>query len=532
MPDTRILIVDDDQSTRFGLVSFLEDRGFEPFEAGDGREALEVFERVKPEVVLADLRMPGMDGLQLLEHLTATSPETPVIMVSGTGAIHDAVKALRIGAWDYVVKPVEDMTIILHAIERALERSRLQRENREYQTRLQAMVEEKSAELEQTNAQLLHAQKMEAIGRLAGGVAHDFNNLLTAIYGNILLAFLDVDPASTVAERLNEIQHCAERAAGLTRQLLAFGRRQVMQPKVLDPNKLVTSMQVMLGRIIGEDVLLEANLCECPCRIRADPGQVEQVIVNIAVNARDAMPDGGKLTMELSCIELDEQFCEMHPSITPGEYVRISMTDSGHGMDAETRRHIFEPFFTTKGEKGGTGLGLSTCYGIVEQHGGVIEVASEPGVRTTFHIYFPRVSQDADSAQVTPTRQIPVGVETILLVEDDAVVRSVAMTFLEGIGYTVIVACDPEEALKLAGQTSNRIDLLFTDVVMPSMNGHELSKRLIASRPDTKVLFMSGYADNPIVREAILDEGVHFLEKPFKLEDLAIKVREVLDAGG
>jgi PAS domain S-box-containing protein len=381
--------------------------------------------------------------------------------------------------------------------------------------------------------QLRQSQKMEAVGRLAGGIAHDFNNLLMVIsgYSEFLLDRLGADQA--LRGPAQEIASASVRATSLTRQLLAFSRKQMLAPKLLDLNGVVTENLKLLTRVIGEDIDLVMVPAAGLGTVRADAGQIEQVIMNLAVNARDAMPSGGKLTIETSNVSLDEESARLHPSLRPGNYVMLAISDTGAGMDSETQSHIFEPFFTTKGTKG-TGLGLSTVYGIVKQSGGHVWVYSEPGKGTTFKIHFPRVAETADR----PAHLVPLaesaspepGTETILLVEDEANLRYLARQFLEKQGYRVIEAADGAVAMQIAVAHEAMIHLLLTDVIMPGMNGRELAQRISEIRPNVKVLYMSGYTENVIGRNGTLDAGVRLLQKPFTLRDLKTKVREVLDS--
>ena len=378
--------------------------------------------------------------------------------------------------------------------------------------------------------QVIQAQKMEAVGRLAGGVAHDFNNILTAIggYTDLLLADLPLDDPRR--QDVDEIHRAADRAAALTQQLLAFSRRQVLQPKVINVNALVVNVEKMLRRLIGEDVQLEAALAEDVGRVRADPGQLEQVLVNLAVNARDAMPGGGRLTIETSNIELDAAYATEHRTVAPGPYVLIAVSDTGTGMSADTQSHIFEPFFTTKEVGKGTGLGLATVYGIVKQSGGSIWVYSELGHGTTIKVYFPRVDEPAEPL-AAPGLVDPAslrGTETILLVEDEPSVRGVARQVLARQGYTVLEAPDGQTALMMIAAGA-RVDLVLTDVVMPGMSGRALADQLARRSPGIRVLYMSGYTDDAIVRHGMLEPGLAYLQKPFRPDALAQKVREVLN---
>jgi len=381
-------------------------------------------------------------------------------------------------------------------------------------------------------AQLRQSQKMEAVGNLAGGIAHDFNNLLTAIGGYSELVLNRIAGDDPNRRYIQEIQSVSGRAAALTRQLLAFSRRQILQPRVIDLNAVVADMDHLLRRLIGEDIDFFTALDPGLWRVKADPGQIEQVIVNLAVNARDAMPEGGKLTIETANADLDEAYARGHVAIHPGAYVMIALSDTGIGMDAETRSRIFEPFFTTKETGKGTGLGLSTVYGIVKQSGGYIWVYSESGRGTTFKIYLPRVEEKAETpAPVAASPDRLQGSETILLAEDEEAVRPLVREVLERNGYTVLSAGNGEEALLASGRHEGKIHLLLCDVVMPGMSGVELSRRIVSSRPGIKVLYMSGYTDNAIVHHGVLDPGTAFIEKPFAPDALARKVRAVLDDG-
>jgi signal transduction histidine kinase len=383
----------------------------------------------------------------------------------------------------------------------------------------------------QLEQQLRQAQKMEAVGRLAGGIAHDFNNILTAITGYADLLLEDLGPTDPRREDAEEVRKAAQRAAGLTRQLLAFSRQQVLQPSVIDVNALVGDLQRMLGRLLGEDVELGTRLDPAVGRVKADPGQLEQVLMNLAVNARDAMPQGGKLTLETVNVDMDERYAADHYPARPGPYVMIAVSDTGTGMSEETQAHMFEPFFTTKEKGKGTGLGLATVYGIVKQSGGFIWVYSELGHGSTFKIYLPRVAEPSErSAGAAPTgAQRSRGTETVLLAEDEPPVRAVARQVLERHGYTVLEAPSAESALDIATRYSGTIHLLLTDVIMPGMNGRELATRLAGLRPEARVIFMSGYTDDAVTRHGVLEPGSTYLQKPFTPDAIARKVREVLD---
>jgi two-component system, cell cycle sensor histidine kinase and response regulator CckA len=384
----------------------------------------------------------------------------------------------------------------------------------------------------QLEDQLRQSQKMEAIGRLAGGVAHDFNNLLTAINGYSKLALQRLDDNSSIRPYLEEVKKAGERAANLTRQLLAFGRKQILQPLPLDLNSVVTDMNKMLRRLIGEDIELTATLASDLKRIIADPGQIEQVLVNLIVNARDAMPTGGKIIIETANAQLDLEYTNHHVGVKPGNYVMLAVSDTGIGMNEETRARIFEPFFTTKDEGKGTGLGLSTVYGIVQQSGGSIWVYSEPNRGTSFKVYLPELPSHAEIREAHAKEdELLAGSETVLLVEDDEVVRRLTQKILEQAGYKVLAATGGEEAMRLCSNKYS-IDLLLTDVVMPESSGKEVADRLSTLIPGLSVLYMSGYTDEAIVHHGVLDSNVKFIQKPFTPAALAKKVREILDANG
>jgi signal transduction histidine kinase len=394
------------------------------------------------------------------------------------------------------------------------------------------ITERKRAEEENTalQEQLRQSQKMEAIGRLAGGIAHDFNNLLTVIKGYSQLSLVEIKEGDPLKLNIEEIRRAADRAADLTRQLLAFSRRQIMEMKVLDLNDLLKNLDKMLRRVIGEDIELVTLLAGDLGRVKTDPGQTEQVVMNLSVNSKDAMPEGGKLTIETANVDLDDAYARNHVAVTPGRFVMISVSDTGVGMTPEVRDRVFEPFFTAKEKGKGTGLGLSTVYGIVKQSGGNIWVYSEPGKGTTFKIYLPRVDEPLEKlGERVEVKEIPRGTETILIVEDEEEVRKLAVRILERQGYKVLEASQGLDAFLIAEKYEDLIHLLVTDVVMPKISGRELADRIAEIRPEIKVLYMSGYTDNAIVHHGVLREGIKFIQKPFTVEGLARKVREVLD---
>ncbi len=810
-PDQKplILTIDDDVAIRDSFRSYLEDYDYRVIEAENGRIGLDSFNSNNPDLVLVDLRMPEVDGLEVVRVIKETNPEIPIVVISGTGVIRDAIRALKLGAWDYLFKPIEDLSILSHTIEQSLERARLLRENKQYQQNLENEVNQRTAELKRTNeelkreiiiresaelkfeksermldsilktvpdviyrldkqgqiifindavkkygydpseligvdfislidaddheklkysmteqrtghrrtkdievkfsvnvgniqdskstdnfsendavvflietegiydteiphaesfvgtqgiarditekkqaeaeiqklkqavehsptpivitdskaiieyvnyaftevtgyskeevvgknprllksgetpqqtykvlwenliagkswhgefcnrkkngelyweiasiapiynslGQITHfvgikeditesrqleqqyqqAQKMEAIGRLAGGIAHDFNNLLTVIAGNSELALMNLDKNDPLYFSFEEISSTASHAADLTRQLLAFSRKQIITPKIVNLNKVLKELNKMLQRIIGEDIRLITEYEENLYRTKTDLSQVEQVIVNIAVNARDAMPDGGNLTIKTSnfMIGIDNQ--KSHPESKIGKYVNLTIGDTGSGMSSDTLEHIFEPFYTTKGEGKGTGLGLATVFGIVKQNGGFIEVDSELNKGTTFNIYLPRIigEEEATKKDDLSIKELK-GTETIFLVEDDDTLRRMITRSLEKFGYNVIGSESGEDALQKSSHPEFTTDLVITDIVLQGMNGKEFADEFNKMHPDVKVLFTSGYTDTSIVYKSILNEDIPFLQKPYGPVQLVKKIRELM----
>ena len=371
---------------------------------------------------------------------------------------------------------------------------------------------------------------MESVGRLAGGIAHSFNNLLTGIIGNISLVAMETASDDPQKELLTEAYDAAESAAKLTRQLLAFSRKQVVDPKEIDLNDLISKIEKMLASLIKEDIDIRIVRMSEPAWVKADPSQIEQIVVNLALNAQDAMPEGGYLVIETERASLDEAACRKHPGLSPGDYVLLSVSDNGRGMTDEVKEHLFEPFFTTKPMGKGTGLGLAMVYGVIKQAGGSIDVTSEVGHGTTFKIFLPRAVEAAASAgKASRTGSMPAGTETVMVVEDDATVNALAVRVLSRLGYKVLHFLSPCEALIVGRDDPGEIHLLLTDVIMPEINGKILAEEIKAVRPQMKVLFMSGYTDNVIGQHGINEKSIHFLPKPFSPQVLALKVRETLD---
>ncbi len=462
------------------------------------------------DIIVSDYNLRNWNAVDAIQILREEAKDIPFVLVTGSLEDEAAVKCVKHGFADYVLK--DGMARLPVAIRRALQE------------------QAERVERGRLEEQLQQAQKMEAIGRLAGGVAHDFNNLLTVItgYSQVLLDGLPANDPMRI--HVSQIKKAGDRAALLTRQLLAFSRKQVLAPEVLDLNTIVANINKMLPRLIGEDIDLVAVACPDLGRVKADPGQIEQVIMNLAVNARDAMPQGGRLTIETANVDLDKDYSKQHPVVLPGPYVMLAVSDTGTGMTPETQSRVFEPFFTTKEQGKGTGLGLAMVYGIVKQSGGYVWVYSEPGKGTAFKIYLPRVAEALEEVvEAMAEVRTSGGVETILVVEDNDAVRCLVRSVLESRGYTPLEAGSGEEALSLAAGHSGPIHILLTDVVMPRMNGRELAARLALPHPETKVIYMSGYTDDSVVRHRVLDPGTQFLQKPFIPETLARKIREVLD---
>jgi len=515
----RVLVADDSENDVVILLHGLRKAGYAPqhqrvWAAAAMRAALQ---DQSWDIVISDYEMPGFGGFEALQVLKDSGHDLPFILVSAVVSEETAVAAMKAGANDFIMK--SKLARLWPAIEREL---------REAHTR----AAKRSAEdaLRKSEDQLRQAQKLEAVARLAAGVAHDFNNILTAIggHGEMLLARLEEgDPKR---KNVEQIAQCANMAAGLTRQLLTFSRKQVIEPRVLQLNEVIQNLQKMLRRLIGEDLEFDVVLDPAAGHIKADPGQMEQVIMNLAVNARDAMPQGGKLVVKTTCETLNNGRLKGMPGFQPGPCVMLSVSDTGTGMTEEVKAHLFEPFFTTKPAGKGTGLGLATCFGIIKQSSGHIEVESELGKGTTFKLYFPQVHEAVEPARTEGTaRQAFGGTETVLVVEDDPAVRGLVVYALRERGYTVIEAADGGEGLRIARQHDGKIHLAFTDIVMPALGGKAMADELAAFRPDTKVLYTSGYTEDTIGHHGVLKPGIAFLQKPYLMATLASRVREVLD---
>lgn len=469
-------------------------------------------------VILADYSVPGFDGMTALTLARQHCPDVPFLFVSATIGEELAIDTMLQGATDYVLK--QRLGRLVPSVQRAL---------RELDDRAERKRVEEA--LRQSEKQFRQSQKMEAVGRLAGGIAHDFNNLLTVIMGYSQVLLTELGPQHPLRGKIEETLKAGDRAATLVRQLLTFSRKQSLDPKVLSLNSAVTSVESLLRRLIGEDIKLVSKLDPANGGLRADQAQLEQVLVNLVVNARDAMPKGGTLTIETTQVELTRSPVYYLTPLPPGSYVRLAVSDTGCGMDRKTQSHIFEPFFTTKEEGVGSGLGLSTVFGIVTQCGGAIDVTSRVGHGTRFDLYFPRVESDVIStAPIRSSGQSQRGTETILLVEDEPSVRTLIRDELRKLGYRVIEAKNGIEACLLATQQAGLFQLLLTDIVMPGMDGRELAQHLSVINPDLRTLFISGYMDDDGIMAGQEEGTTSFLQKPFTPEVLAGAVRNLLDA--
>ena len=597
--EIEILIVEESLSQAEQLKHILEQHDHKVSVEQNAQLALAAMRQGKPQIVISDVLLPEMDGYALCREIKADEnlKDIPVILLTSLSDTKDIIRGMECGADNFVTKPYDEkllmsrieyivlnrelrvgagtqtgLDIIFNgekysitperqqivdllistyetAVQKNIELLRVEAELNALNERLKTEVNERTSELMEEAAErqlaeqalieseerLQQAQKMEAIGTLAGGVAHDFNNLLTAILGNTHLALLALQPDDPLQLRLVEVEKAANRAAVLTRQLLAFSRRQHLERRTFNLNDTVNEIMKLLQRIIGEDVEVRVIATPGLSAIFADPAQIEQVIMNLAVNARDAMPQGGLLTIETSNVDLDENYRRQYPYVNPGKYVQIRMSDTGSGIDAETRKRIFEPFFTTKEVGNGTGLGLSMVYGIVKQHDGHIIVFSGVGQGTTFKIFLPVVESAVEQEALAFQLPLLGGTETILVAEDEDMLRDVARDILEGLGYAVLLANNGEEAVEMYEQNREQIDLLLLDVVMPRMGGWEAYERIRELGGDVPLIFMTGYSAETVQsrfvkqNKSMEELGAMVLLKPYNVEGLGRKVREVLD---
>ena len=515
----RVLLVEDSAPDAELLLVSLAEAGYDPsaerVQTAEGmRRALA---RGGWQIILSDYSLPTFSAPEALAIAQELQPELPFIIVSGTVGEDTAVSALKAGASDFLIKG--RLTRLAPAIERELREAALRRE--------------RELEREALEDRLRQSHKLEGIGRLAGGIAHDFNNLLTAIIGYTEMVLDQIGPDKPISKDLEEIRRASDRAVALTRQLLAFSRKQTLKVTPMDLNGIIVSMRNMLERLISEEIAIRSQLSQRLPPILADRVQLEQVVMNLIMNAKDAMPRGGVITIDTRVVDADAVESATHERVAPGRYVALIITDTGQGMDNATQSRIFEPFFTTKGAGEGTGLGLATVYGVVQQLWGHIAVSSEIGQGTTFSLYFPESNEAATQPGEQPRRGISAplaaGREVILVVEDQRGVRQLATRILTRHGYTVLEAADAVEAIEIAAKAAQVLDLVVSDVVMPGMGGPELVARVRTLRPATKVLYMSGYTGDDLSRRIGLESHAAVLEKPFSASDLLWAVRDVLD---
>jgi two-component system cell cycle sensor histidine kinase/response regulator CckA len=507
----RLLMIEDSEDDALLLLRELRKGGYEiTHERVDTPAAMAAaLDSKKWDLVISDHSMPHFSGVQALHLLRSNGSRVPFIFVSGTIGEETAVSALKDGAQDYVMKT--NLKRLLPAVQRELQEV-VQRQERE---RLERQVQQ------------LH--KFETIGRLAGGIAHDFNNVIGAILGWAELCTQETKPGTQLHDRIRKITDQANRAAALTSQLLSFARRQFLQPKRIDLNVHVRESSRLLRRVIGETIRIDVQTARDLHVTLADPSQVDQVLMNLCLNARDAMPTGGTLVLETRNVEITEEYCQLVDYAQPGSYILLTVSDSGVGMDAETMEQIFEPFFTTKEMGKGTGLGLATVYGIVKQHGGFINVESKPGKGTTFRVYLPASGGVADPRESHANEPAGKGSETILLAEDHDALRLASREMLEGLGYHVLAAADGRDAVRVFKEHSGQIDLVILDVVMPGLSGPDAYSQIAAVRSDVRAIFTTGYTSEGASLTAVIEKGAGFLQKPYSQSSVAAKIREMLD---
>ncbi len=507
----RLLMIEDSEDDAALLVRELRRGDYDvQMERVDEPSALEsAFGKQGWDLIISDFSMPHFSGTEALKLLRSKWCEKPFIFVSGTIGEETAVAALREGAQDYLMKT--NLNRLVPAVQRALREA----EDREHRKKMELQVQQ--------------LRKFEAIGKLAGGIAHDFNNVIGAILGWAEMGCAEEQPGTISHDRFQKIRDQANWAGRLTSQLLAFARRQMLQPRKTDLNTLVVEGMSLLRRVIGEQI--EVCVVAAPDLrvVMVDPAQIEQVLMNLSLNARDAMPQGGRLIIETQNMEIDKEFCRAHPYARPGSFILLSVSDTGVGMDAATAERIFEPFFTTKELGKGTGLGLATVYGIVKQHEGFIHLYSEPGRGTTFRVYLPATSGAAEQRQPKRNEQIPKGTETILLAEDNEGLQEAAKEMLEKLGYQVVVASNGADAVRVFTENPGQFDLLILDVVMPKVSGPDAFSQIAAVRPDLRIVFSTGYTAEAASLNPVIEQGASILQKPYSLKNLGQTVRSILD---
>jgi signal transduction histidine kinase len=552
-PGTAVLIIDDEPIIRETIAVYLEDSGFVPFEAENGRIGLEVFRRERPDIILVDLRMPEVDGLDVLNIITEESPETPVIVVSGTGVLQDVVEALRMGAWDYVTKPIADMAVLEHAVTKALERAKLMVENRKYRQHLESEIKKRTSELEErtraleianeklkkemaerkrTETQLRQAQKMEAIGTLAGGIAHDFNNILFPIMGYTEMTLKNLPDDSRIRRNLEGVLKAATRAKDLVRQILAFSRHTDLKQKYLMIQPIIKEALKLLRATLPATIEIREDINKECGPVFASPTQIHQIMMNLCANAYHAMREtGGVLEVKLTDIRLGPEDIPFYPAVSSGSYLKLSVSDTGHGMTKDIMEKIFDPYFTTKDTGEGTGLGLSVVHGIVRNHNGHITVYSEPGKGTVFHIYLPLFTETFITPDVMPEEeQPPGGNEKILLIDDEEQIVDMEREMLEHLGYHVTGITKSLEALEVFRRAKDDFDLVITDMTMSHMTGAELSREILRIRPDIPIILCTGFSEL-VTEEKARKMGIReYVMKPMLRSEIAVAIRRVLDS--
>jgi len=530
----RILIVDDEADSLTVLGDLASSWGYNVETYSSAAPALDALRKRNFEIILTDLMMPETDGIGLLKAAILIDPLITGVIVTGRGTIQAAVDAMKTGAFDFVLKPIEWKTL-RRILDRAVDVRRLRESEEKYrllsedQAELIRRYKQAEEDKSRIQAQLIQSQKMEAIGTFAGGIAHDFNNILTAVNSYVNIVLMKMAKADPLRSYLDRILDSSERAAGLIRSLLAFGRKQDMDRRPVDMNSVIASTLHLLRRFIGEDIEIRTVQASGELVVMADAGHIEQVLINLATNARDAMPDTGVFSIEASRALLDADFVRGQGHGEPGEYALITISDTGKGIDGNIKERIFEPFFTTKDTGKGTGLGLAMVYGIIQQHGGYIICDSRKGEGATFRIYLPLIDAQAQIAEPLMPSDVKVGMETILLAEDNHEVRKAATEVLTEAGYRVIEASDGEEAISKFVQYEDDIQMLIVDVIMPRKNGMEVFEEIRCRRPGIKALFVSGYTADLISRKGITEEKRDFIAKPFLMHTFLEKVRDVLD---
>ncbi|NOQ46562.1 MAG: response regulator [Desulfobulbaceae bacterium] len=519
-----ILTIEDDPLIRCAIATYMESAGYMVLQAENGEQGLECFWQNKPDMVMLDLKLPKVEGLEVLRQIHDNSPETPVIIVSGMGTFEDVIVALKRGAWDYVTKPINDMDLLKHAVDKALVQISLVHENKKYHQYLEKEIEKRTAELNQ-------AQKLEAIGTLAGGIAHDFNNILGAIIGYAELSELVAGDNERLRDFLQQIKKAGNRASSLVHQILTFSRKSTTGHQSIHISPIVKEALKLLRASLPATIDIQQQIANGPEKIKADPTEIHQILINLCTNSFHAMKDEkGTLEVRLAPVVVDAEMAASSPDLQPDKYLQLTVGDSGCGMDETVLARIFDPFFTTKKQGKGTGLGLSVVHGIVQQNDGTILVRSRPGQGTTVDIYFPVTSEET-TVEKTSTAPPPEGHERILLIDDEASLTELGKRMLSHLGYTVTTCNNSLEALERFRLEPDMYDLVITDQSMPNLPGSELIEQLRAIRPDLPVILCTGYS-SILSEEKIQEIGVNeFMLKPLSMQNLAEKVRSALSSG-